>query len=333
MPAWQPLLWAVCGFMTCFSMEQVIKEQTLPLFPFSAIVGQEDFKLCLILNLIDPGLGGVLASGDKGTGKTTTVRALSQLMGAGQVPFVNLPLGASEDRVLGSIALEPLINDKKKVVEKGLLAQAHGGILYIDEINLLNDYLMDVLLDAAASGGYYLEREGISKWLESRFCLVGTMNPEEGDLRPQLLDRFGLCVDIFTPNSIEQRMEISSRRLGFDIDPQVFMKKFSEEETQLKSSITTASNILPGLMIPEEVSRKCTELAIAHKVEGMRADILLMKAARAYAAYQGKNIVAVEDMNAIAKFVLKHRSNSSSSSKNQENSAPEDKGESHTRRI
>lgn len=306
--------------------------QAILSYPFTAIVGQEDFKLCLILNLIDPGLGGVLASGDKGTGKTTTVRALSQLMGSGQVPFINLPLGATEDRVLGSIALEPLINDKRKVVEKGLLAQAHGGILYIDEINLLNDYLMDVLLDAAASGGYYLEREGISQWLESRFCLVGTMNPEEGNLRPQLLDRFGLCVDVFTPTSIEQRMEISSRRLSFDTVPEDFLKKFSEEEAQLKNSILNARTRLPELTIPEKVSRKCTELALEHKVEGMRADILLMKAARAYAAYGGRNSLTIKDVDAVAKFVLKHRSNNSSSGK-QENNMSEDNGESHTGRT
>jgi magnesium chelatase subunit D len=314
-------------------MRQVFSGEAIPIFPFTAIVGQEDFKLCLILNLIDPNLGGVLASGDKGTGKTTTLRALSQLMGAEQVPFINLPLGATEDRVLGSIALEPLINEKRKVVEKGLLAQAHGGILYIDEVNLLNDYLMDVLLDAAASGGYYLEREGISQWLESRFCLAGTMNPEEGDLRPQLMDRFGLSVDIFTPDSIEERMEISSRRLRFDTNPEAFLSTFSEAEAGLRHSIINAKNNLHCLTIPEEVSRKCSKLAIEHKVEGMRADILLLKAARAYAAYRGSNKVAAKDVEAIAKFVLKHRSNSSSSSRNQENSMPEDKGESHTRRI
>ena len=307
--------------------------EALPIFPFTAIVGQEDFKLCLILNLIDPGLGGVLASGDKGTGKTTTVRALSQLMGAEQVSFVNLPLGATEDRVLGSIALEPLINEKKKIVEKGLLAQAHGGILYIDEINLLNDYLMDVLLDAAASGGYYLEREGISQWLESRFCLAGTMNPEEGDLRPQLLDRFGLCVEVLTPKSIEQRMEISSRRLSFDTEPAAFLEKYSKQEAVLRHRINGAQNSLSNLHIPEEVSRKCTELALEHQVEGMRADILLLKTARAYAAYEGRQAVTAKDVDVIAKFVLKHRSNTSSSSKSQENSMPEDNGESHTRRI
>jgi magnesium chelatase subunit D len=314
-------------------MSEVMTKQALSIFPFTAIVGQEDFKLCLLLNLIDPSLGGVLASGDKGSGKTTTVRALSQLMGAAQVPFINLPLGATEDRVLGSIALEPLINEKRKVVEKGLLAQAHGGLLYIDEINLLNDYLMDVLLDAAASGGYYLEREGISQWLQSRFCLVGTMNPEEGELRPQLLDRFGLCVDVGTPVSIDERMEISRRRLSFDTAPEPFLETFSEAETQLKNNIIRAKNNLPALSISEEISRKCSELAMAHKVEGMRADILLMKSARAYAAYKGRKTVSTKDVEAIAPFVLKHRSNNSSASKNQENSAPEDKGESHTVRI
>ena len=162
------------------------------IFPFTAICGQDDFKLALLLCMIDPSLGGVLALGDKGTGKTTTVRALQSLMKniESDFPFVNLPIGATEDRVLGSVHLETLINEKKLEVQKGLLSKAHQGILYIDEINLLNDYLMDVLLDASSSGGYFLERDTISQWLDSRFCLVGTMNPEEGDLRPQLLDRF-----------------------------------------------------------------------------------------------------------------------------------------------
>lgn len=302
-----------------------------PVFPFTAVVGQEDFKLCLLLNLIDPSLGGVLATGDKGTGKTTTVRALSQLMGPQEVPFVNLPLGATEDRVLGSIALEPLINEKKKIVEKGLLAQANGGLLYIDEINLLPDYLMDVLLDASASGGYFLEREGISQWLESRVCLVGTMNPEEGELRPQLLDRFGLCVEISTPRAVEQRQEITGRRLQFDSNPLLFLEKWAAEEQQLKQHILEARQRLFHLSIPEEVSRNSVELALEHKVEGMRADILLLKAARAYAAYGSRQIVAVSDVDAVAPFVLKHRSNSSSSGR-QENQQPEDQGESHTRR-
>ncbi len=302
-------------------------------FPFTAIVGQEDFKLCLILNLIDPTLGGVLATGDKGTGKTTTVRALSQLMGSASVPFINLPLGATEDRVLGSIALEPLINEKKKVVEPGLLALANGGILYIDEINLLNDYLMDILLDASASGGYYLEREGISQWLESRICLTGTMNPEEGDLRPQLLDRFGLCVDIFTPLAIDQRREITARRLAFESNPAAFLKKYKGEEERLRSILLNAGKKIAAMEIPDAVSLRCSELALEHKVEGMRADILLMKAARAYAAYQERSRVDVADVDAVAHFVLKHRSNSSSSSRKQENNSPDDQKESHTVRL
>lgn len=306
--------------------------KTKPIFPFTAIVGQEDFKLCLLLNLIDPALGGVLASGDKGTGKTTTVRALSQLMGSEHFPFVNLPLGATEDRVLGSIALEPLINEKKKVVEAGLLAQANGGILYIDEINLLNDYLMDVLLDAAASGGYYLEREGISQWLESRVCLVGTMNPEEGELRPQLLDRFGLCVDIFTPTSLDQRQQITARRLSFDTHPALFLSRYAVEEDSLKQRILAARESIGEVLISGEVSKKCSEMALEHKVEGMRADILLLKAARAYAVYQGRGKVEAQDVELIAPFVLRHRSNSSSSQK-QEDQQPDDQKESHTIRT
>lgn len=305
---------------------------TNPIFPFTAIVGQEDFKLCLLLNLIDPALGGVLASGDKGTGKTTTVRALSQLMGSKHAPFVNLPLGATEDRVLGSIALEPLINEKKKVVEAGLLAQANGGILYIDEINLLNDYLMDVLLDAAASGGYYLEREGISQWLESRVCLVGTMNPEEGELRPQLLDRFGLSVDISTPLSLDQRQQITTRRLSFDTNPVFFLSTYAAEEQDLKQRILAAREGIGEVLISDKVSRKCSELALQHKVEGMRADILLLKASRAYAAYHSRGRVEASDADAVAPFVLRHRSNSSSSQK-QEDQQPDDQKESHTIRV
>ena len=301
-----------------------------PIFPFTAVVGQEDFKLCLLLNLIDPTIGGVLATGDKGTGKTTTVRALSQLMGPQEAPFINLPLGATEDRVLGSIALEPLINEKRKVVEKGLLAQANGGLLYIDEINLLPDYLMDVLLDASASGGYYLEREGISQWLDSRICLVGTMNPEEGELRPQLLDRFGLCVEISTPRNAEQRQEIAGRRLLFDSQPLFFMEKWMAEERRLKQHIMESRQLLFNISIPQEVSHQCVALALEHQVEGLRADILLLKAARAYAAYKGRHTVAAADVEAVAPFVLKHRSNAPASGK-QENEQPEDKGESHTK--
>ncbi|WPQ61068.1 ATP-binding protein [Chitinophaga sancti] len=275
-------------------------------YPFTAICGQEEFKLALTLCMIDPGLGGVLALGDKGTGKTTTVRGLSHLLQ--DIPFVNLPIGATEDRVLGNVKLDVLLNEKRLEIQPGLLAAAHHGILYIDEINLLSDYLMDVLLDAAASGGYYLERDTISQWMESRFCLVGTMNPEEGNLRPQLLDRFGLSVHISTPTDKALRMEIVQRRIAFDTDAAKFIKKYSDHEKMLEAQIVAAQNFLPAVTIPTKTYDVVTDLCIRHQVEGMRADILLMKAARAHAAFHGQNTIREEDVHVVQNFVLSHRS-------------------------
>lgn len=275
-------------------------------YPFTAISAQEDLKLCLLLNVVDSSIGGVLATGDKGTAKTTMVRGLSQLMGT-DFPFVNLPIGATEDRVLGSINLEALINQKTTIVDKGLLAQAHQGFLYIDEINLLNDYLMDILLDASATGGYHLEREGISQWLDSRFCLVGTMNPEEGALRPQLLDRFGLSVTILTPTDKKMRSQIAMQRLSFDSDPKTFYLQFANEEQAIKNQIVAAKQQLHKVIIPENIQELCAELTITNQVQGMRADILLLKTARAYAAYTNQGVVSTEMVHIIAPFVLQHR--------------------------
>ncbi|HAS43780.1 MAG TPA: hypothetical protein DCS93_25085 [Microscillaceae bacterium] len=279
-------------------------------FPFSAIVGQDDFKRCLILNLIDRSIGGVLALGDKGTGKTTTVRAISHLMQpiASDFRLVNLPIGASEDRVLGSVDLEKLVNDKTQVLQKGLLAQAHQGMLYIDEVNLLSDYLIDILLDAAATGGYHLEREGLSGWQESQFALVGTMNPEEGELRPQLLDRFGLSVQVATPQDLEIRKTILRHRLAFDQDPTAFQARFAKEEQVLQSRILQAKQALSDIEIPEACYDWASRTCQAHEVEGLRADILLLKTAKAYAAWQGDTVVAEKHLQAIAPFVLGHRS-------------------------
>ncbi|AZQ65471.1 VWA domain-containing protein [Flammeovirga pectinis] len=287
------------GFSTLYSLINMN-------FPFTAIVGQEQFKLALLLNSIDPSLGGVLAIGDKGTGKTTLIRSLSDLLNCN---FVNLPIGASEDRVLGHINLEKLINDKSEEVQIGLLAKANNGFLYIDEINLLNDYLMDVLLDASASGKYHLEREGISKVFDSKFCLVGSMNPEEGELRPQLKDRFGLSVHIKTTDKLIDRTTIVKNRLAFDSNPIAFSSQFADEQKQLALQITTAKNKLLKVTILPSVIDYCSSLAVANAVEGLRADILLVKTARAYASLYQKDSVSTEDVDAIKDFVLNHRKN------------------------
>lgn len=295
-------------------------------FPFSAIVGQEDFKLALVLNVIDPLLGGVLAIGDKGTGKTTLIRSLAELIDTEDAfPFVNLPIGVSEDRVLGHVNLEKLINEKREHVQLGLLAKANKGCLYIDEINLLNDYLMDVLLDASATGFYHLEREGISKKIESRFCLIGSMNPEEGDLRPQLKDRFGLSVVIKTAVSLEERTQIISNRLHFDDDPEEFVTAYAEKQEYLVSQIKNAQEKLKSIQIDTDLYEVAANLALLNEVEGHRADILLLKTARAYAAYLNDATVTTFHLQKIAPFVLNHRSNNGDFSKEQDNSQEEQK--------
>ncbi|SNR51534.1 magnesium chelatase subunit D [Lutibacter agarilyticus] len=298
------------------------------IFPFSAIVGQDDFKLALLLNVIDPLLGGVLAIGDKGTGKTTLIRSLAHLIEAeDSFPFVNLPIGVSEDRVLGHVNLEKLINEKREQVQLGLLAKAHKGCLYIDEINLLNDYLMDVLLDASATGSYHLEREGISKTIESRFCLIGSMNPEEGDLRPQLKDRFGLSVVIKTAISLEERTQIISNRLQFDDHPQDFVTTYAEKQEKIVEQIKNAQKNLKSIKIDESLYEIAANLALINEVEGHRADILLLKTSRAYAAYLSDTIVEEFHLQKIAPFVLNHRSNNGDFSKEQSNSKEEQQQE------
>ncbi|PHS07272.1 MAG: hypothetical protein COA88_08865 [Kordia sp.] len=298
-------------------------------FPFSAIVGQDDFKLALILNLVDPLIGGVLAIGDKGTGKTTLIRSLTSLMGDQQnYPFVNLPIGVSEDRLIGNVDLEQLINSKKEVINLGLMAQAHQGILYIDEVNLLQDYLTDILLDAAASGKYYLEREGVSRYFNSQFCLVGSMNPEEGNLRPQLKDRFGLSVNITTPIDSKVRQKIIKQRFEFDDNPSQFIINYKSKDAAISKQIVVAKSKLKSVKVNDAIIEYCSELAIQHQVEGLRADILLLKTARAFAAFQNTSQITTKDVDRISDFVLNHRSlnntpNQQNPSQNQNNQQQE----------
>ena len=275
------------------------------IFPFTGIVGQDDFKLCLILNLIDPSIGGVLAAGDQGTGKTTTARALTKLIPS--ATFVNLPIGSTIDRVLGSIALEPLLKEQKTVIDQGLLAKANKGILYIDEVNLLCDELVDTLLDAAAFKGYALEREGISIWQESAFCLIGTMNPEEGDLRTQLKDRFGLSTTIETPQDIKTRTQITTNRLHFEVQNPDFISLHQQKSLALTKQIQRAKKNLKNITIPKRTLEEISKICVAANVTGLRADLTLLKALKSYASFLETTIITKEMIEKIAPFVLNHR--------------------------
>lgn len=311
------------------------------IFPFTAIVDQEDMKLCLILNVIDPSIGGVLIMGEKGTAKSTTVRALADLLPEIDVvkgcrfncdpegPFctecaelvkdngikrekkkmrvVELPLGITEDRLVGTLDIELAIKKGEKRFESGLLAEANRNFLYVDEVNLLEDHIVDLLLDSAAMGINYVEREGISFFHPARFILVGTMNPEEGDLRPQLLDRFGLCVYIQSIKDKELRMEILKRKTAFDNDPEGFMNKWKDEQKRLSEKIVGAKARLKDIEIPDEIFSSVTDITTSLSLDGHRADIVLVKAARAYAAFNGKSTVTKEDIKRVAVFAIRHR--------------------------
>ena len=311
------------------------------IFPFTAIVDQEDMKLCLILNVIDPSIGGVLIMGEKGTAKSTTVRALADLLPeidvvkgcrfncAPEGPFctecaelvkdngikrekkkmrvVELPLGITEDRLVGTLDIELAIKKGEKRFESGLLAEANRNFLYVDEVNLLEDHIVDLLLDSAAMGINYVEREGISFFHPARFILVGTMNPEEGDLRPQLLDRFGLCVYIQSIKDKELRMEILKRKTAFDNDPEGFMNKWKDEQKRLSEKIVGAKARLKDIEIPDEIFSSVTDITTSLSLDGHRADIVLVKAARAYAAFNGKSAVTKEDIKRVAVFAIRHR--------------------------
>nr|QWK42066.1 photochlorophyllide reductase subunit I [Pseudochorda nagaii] len=312
--------------------KQSLKRLSTPIFPFTAIVGQEEMKLALELNVIDPKIGGVMIMGDRGTGKSTTIRAIADLLpeievikddpfnrhptdeieGATEtefikIPMVDLPLGATEDRVCGTIDIEKALTEGVKAFEPGLLAKANRGILYVDEVNLLDDHLVDILLDSAASGWNTVEREGISIRHPAQFVLVGSGNPEEGELRPQLLDRFGMHAEIRTVKDPDLRVKIVEERTLFDLDPYAWVDKYKDQQDSLKQKIIDAQNLLDSVEMPYDfrvkISKVCSEL----DVDGLRGDIVSNRAAKAYAAFQGKTNVLIEDIEKIIVLCLRHR--------------------------
>ncbi|MCU7369871.1 magnesium chelatase ATPase subunit I [Paucibacter sp. O1-1] len=314
-------------------------------FPFSAIVAQDEMKLAILIAAVEPAIGGLLVLGDRGTGKSTAVRGLAALLpkmravqgcryhcdpaansasaacedcarlkaGAKPkteelpVPVVDLPLGASEDRVLGALDLERALSQGIKVFEPGLLARAHRGFLYIDEVNLLEDHLVDLLIDVAASGENVIEREGLSVRHPARFVLVGSGNPEEGELRPQLLDRFGLSVEVKTPTEIAQRVEVVRRRDAFERDPAGFAALWAKQDVKVRRQILQARERLPEVLVGDAVLYRASELCVAVNSDGLRGELTLMRAARALAALQAAPEVTPEHLRQIAVPALRHR--------------------------
>ncbi|MFD7681698.1 putative cobaltochelatase [Streptomyces sp. NPDC060187] len=308
-------------------------------FPFTAVVGQDDLRLALLLNAVSPAVGGVLVRGEKGTAKSTAVRALSALLPAVDVVtgcrfscdpaapdpacpdgpheveasstrparMVELPVGASEDRLVGALDIERALSEGVKAFEPGLLADAHRGILYVDEVNLLHDHLVDLLLDAAAMGASYVEREGVSVRHAARFLLVGTMNPEEGELRPQLLDRFGLTVEVAASREPDQRVEVVRRRLAHDDDPATFVARWADEEVEVRARIVAARALLPSVRLGDGALRQIAATCAAFEVDGMRADIVMARTATALAAWAGRTDVLAEDVRQAALLALPHR--------------------------
>ena len=275
-------------------------------YPFTAIVGQRDMKLALCLIAVQPAIGGLLISGERGTAKTTAVRALPAVLG-GDVRVIELPLNASEDRVVGTLRLGTLMKTGEREFVPGLLAEANGQILYVDEINLLEDSIVDLLLDAAASGVCRVEREGVSLRFPARFVLVGTMNPEEGSLRPQLLDRFGLSVRISGDLSREERLTLIRRLSAFEHDPEAFLAAWQPEEDALAERIRGASALYPDVLFSDDVADFAAGICSELGVDGYRGDITLMRTARAAAALEGRSRVSRDDILLAARFVLPHR--------------------------
>ncbi|MFD4354709.1 VWA domain-containing protein [Nocardia sp. NPDC058518] len=278
------------------------------------MVGQERLQLALILSAVHPGIGGVLVRGEKGTAKSTVVRALAQLLppvvdetGARPARLVELPVGATEDRVVGSLDLERVLRDGEQAFRPGLLAAAHHGVLYVDEVNLLHDHLVDVLLDAAAMGRVHVERDGVSHSHPARFVLVGTMNPEEGELRPQLLDRFGLTVDVAASREVDVRMAVVRRRLDYEADPAAFAARYVDADQVVAERILTARDRLPEVALDNSELRRIAALCASFDVDGMRADLVVARTATAHAAWRGRDRVTEDDVRIAAELALPHR--------------------------
>ena len=271
-------------------------------FPFSAVVGHDDAKLALLLAAIDPAIGGVLLRGQKGSAKTTLARGLAALL-PGNAPFVDLPLGATEDRLIGTLDLGAVLAGEGRRFEPGLLAAAHGGVLYVDEVNLLPDHLVDVLLDVAASGVNRVEREGISHEHPARFVLTGSMNPEEGELRPQLLDRFGLAVEVMTATDPVERAEAVRRRLTFDADPAAVARQHARAAQELGARLARTRSA----RVPDALVVRIGALCAAAGVDGLRADLVISRAAAALAGWDGRDDAAVDDVRRVAPLALAHR--------------------------
>jgi magnesium chelatase subunit D len=275
---------------------------TAPGFAFSAVVGQDDLKLALLLNAVDPAVGGVLLRGQKGSAKSTLARGLAALL-PGDAPFVELPVGATEDRVVGTIDLTAALTGGERRFQPGLLAAANGGVLYVDEVNLLPDHLVDVLLDVAASGINRVERESISHVHQSRFVLIGSMNPEEGDLRPQLLDRFGLAVDVVAATDPAERAEAVRRRLAFDADPDGFAASWAAIQDDLRARMAACR----PASVPDELLQQVSRLCASVGAEGLRADLTICRAAAALAGWEGRESAGVTDVRRVAPLALAHR--------------------------
>lgn len=321
-----------------------LKKFETPVFPFTAIVGQEEMKLALQLNVIDPKIGGVMIMGDRGTGKSTTIRAITDLLPKIEVvkddpfnshksdldlmgnevrsaiqnnepietefikiPMVDLPLGATEDRVCGTIDIEKALTEGIKAFEPGLLAKANRGLLYVDEVNLLDDHLVDILLDSAASGWNTVEREGISIRHPARFVLVGSGNPEEGELRPQLLDRFGMHAEIRTVKDPILRVKVVEERTSFDQSPALWLANYESRQQELRDKIIDAQKVLPTVEIEYGLRVKISEVCSQLDVDGLRGDIVTNRAAKAHAAYNGRDKVTIEDISKVITLCLRHR--------------------------